>query len=452
MKKTLLIIIALISFIFSCKKDKIEIPLTDFAAIQARDTLVAGTLFGSSSYFTFKGEEMGFDYELCAKFAEEHDLELKIVTATSEPDLIQMLINGEIDLAAYRITIKNELKDQLLYISNEYINNQVLVQRASKQMINNVVDLIGKEVYVLPGTKYEERLINLNEEIGGGITITKANDTLAIDNLIEMVSTGAIDYTVAENDVALLNKTYFRNIDCKIAVSFNQRSAWAVPTTSPIFQQTINKWLAAKAEKIHYSKLYNKYFVRSKFFGERKIHIPKGAISPYDKLFKKYAERLGWDWMLLAAVSYSESKFDSSVVSWAGARGVMQLMPRTGRNFGLTDENISNPEANIDAATKYLKMLDRKYSKIADKDERIKFILASYNAGDGHISDAMALADKYGKNPHIWYDNVEQYMLLKSKKEYYADPLVKHGYFRGLQTHRYVREVLEKYEKYKKRK
>lgn len=451
MNKTLFLII-LTSIFFSCKKEKIDTPLSDFEAIQARDTLVAGTLYGSSSYFTFKGEEMGFDYELCAKFAEEQGLALKIVVAPSEPELIEMLKTGEIDLAAYRITITNALKNEIRYISNEYINNQVLVQRGSKEMISDVVDLIGKEVVVLPGTKYEERLHNLNDEIGGGIIIKQANDTVSIDNLIEMVSNGTIQYTVAENDVALLNKTYFQNIDCKIPISFNQRSAWAVPNTSPKFQETINKWLAIKAEKVFYSRLYDKYFVRSKFFGERKIHIPKGAISPYDKLFKKYAERLGWDWMMLAAVCYCESKFDSSVVSWAGARGVMQLMPRTARNYGLTETTVSNPEANIDAATRYIKSLDRNFRQITDKEERIKFILASYNAGDGHITDAMALAEKYGKNTHIWYDNVEEYMLLKSRKEYYADPVVKHGYFRAQQTYRYVRDVLGKYEKYKRRK
>jgi len=447
---TLLFLITLI--FFSCKKEKQVVPLSDLALIKARDTLVVGTLYGSSSYFTFKGEDMGFDYELCAKFAEDQGLALKVVVASSEPDLITMLKNGQVDLIAYRLSIRNDLKKDLLYTSNEYINNQVLIQRGSTKMISNVVDLIGKEVYVLPGTKYEERLVNLNAEIGGGIIIKKANDSLNVDNLIEMVSNGTIDYTVAENDVASLNKIYFQNIDCKIPVSFNQRSAWAVSKNSPLLQKAINKWLANEVEKAYSSDLYDKYFERSKFFGERKIHIPKGAVSPYDKLFKKYAKQLKWNWMLLAAQSYSESKFDSSAVSWSGARGLMQIMPRTAAIYGLDDTSVSNPEDNIEAATRYLKSIDACFCKVSDKEERLKFVLAAYNAGTGNVLDAMALAEKYGKNPYIWFDNAEECMLLKSRKEYYSDPVVKHGYFRGVQTYRYVRDVLARFEKYKKRK
>ncbi len=451
MRKIILVILTAV-LLLSCKKEKSTPLLCDFEKIIARDTLFVATLYGSSSYFTFKGQEMGFDYELCEKFAKEQGLAMVIRIASSEADLINLLKNNKVDLVAYRLTITNELKKDLLYIQNEYVNNQVLIQRGAKEMISSVVDLIGKEVYVLPNTKYEERLHNLNEEIGGGIIIKLAADTLTTDNLIEMVSNGTIQYTVAENDVALLNKTYYQNIDCKIPVSFNQRSAWAVSSNCPALQDTINSWFTERSEKIHYASLYNKYFVRSKFFGERKIHIPKGAISPYDMLFKKYAERIDWDWKLLVAQCHAESKFDSSAVSWAGARGVMQLMPRTGAAYGLTKTTISNPKANIDAATQYLQMLNRKYRRIEDKEERIKFILASYNAGAGHITDAMALAEKYGKNPHIWHGNVEDYMLLKSKKEYYTDPRVRHGYFRGTETYRYVREVLEKYEKYRHRK
>ena len=451
MRKVVLIFFIVV-MAFACKKAKQEINLCDYEAIIARDTLVAATLYGSSSYFTFKDEAMGFDYELCAQFAQAHNLVLKMIVASSEPELIELLKNDAVDLVAYRLSVRNELKSSLLYIDNEYINNQVLIQRNAKSMISSVVDLIGKELVVLPGTKYEERMHNLNDELGGGILIKQANDTLTIDNLIEMVSNGAIDYTVAENDIALLNKTYFHNLDCKISVSFNQRAAWAVPKSCPALKDTLNQWFASEGERKHYDALYNKYFVRSKFFSDRKIHIPKGAISPYDNLFKQYALLLGWDWELLAAQCYAESKFDSSAVSWAGARGVMQLMPRTAAGLGLNDSSVSNPAANIEAATRYIKILDRRFWKITDRQERIKFVLASYNAGDGHITDAMALAEKYGKNPHIWHDNVETYMLLKSQKEYYADPIVKHGYFRGKETSHYVREVQEKYEKYKRRK
>lgn len=438
-------------FISCGKKPEVQ-HVYDLAQIKAKDTLVVGTMYGSSTYFIFKGEEMGFDYELCARFAQDNGLVMKLKVAKTVPELVTLLNTGRVDMVAYRLAISNELKRKFIFADNEYINNQVLIQRSNRKSISNVVGLIGKEVYVNKGTKYEERLNNLNAELGGGIKIVPVSDSLNVDNLIELVSSGKIDYTVSENDVALLNKTYFRNLDCKIPVSFSQRSAWAVRRSCPKLAAAINEWYANKVEKAHYKYLYNKYFVQAKFFGDRKIKIPKGAISPYDKLFKLYAKDIKWDWPLLAAICYEESRFDSSVVSWVGARGLMQLMPRTASMFNLDETQIAQPEKNIATAVKYIAFLNENLKMIEDKEERLKFVLAAYNAGLSHILDAMALAKKYGKDDMIWYGNVQVYLELKSHKEYYNDPIVKSGYFRGIQTTKYVEDVLDTYDRYKRRK
>jgi len=453
MKKTgLFLFILLLVFCCACSKKKKAVPTFDYKQIQKRDTLIAATLYGSSSYFIFKGEEMGFDYELCERFAQEHGLVLKMVVANSQPELISLLEHKKVDLIAYRLSITNELKKKFNFTHNEYINNQVLVQRSSRKEISNVTELLGKEIYVNEGTKYEERLKNLNSELGGGIKIKTVDDSLTVDNLIEMVSNGSIEYTIAENDIALLNKTYFQNLDCKLPISFNQRSAWAVRKSTPQLAQAINSWFDSKIKDDYYNSLYNKYFIQAKFFGDRKVKIPKGAISPYDKLFKKYAKHIKWDWQLLAALSYEESRFDTSAVSWSGAQGLMQLVPRTYTVYGLTDKTITNAELNVEASAKYIKSLDQMFSYVRDKSERIKFILASYNAGPSHVLDAIALTEKYGKDKSVWYSNVEEYLLLESHREYYSDPVVKSGYFRGEQASNYVVGVLRTYEKYKKRK
>ena len=184
------------------------------------------------------------------------------------------------------------------------------------------------------------------------------------------------------------------------------------------------------------------------FFAQKKVRIPKGAISPFDHFFKKYAVEINWDWRLVAAVAFHESRFDSTQVSWAGAAGIMQLMPRTAANFGLSRRNIRNPEKNIEAGVQYIKSLNLSFRKVENKEERIKFILAAYNSGPAHILDAMALAKKYGKNPHIWYNNVEYFLIKKSEPEYYNDPVVKYGRFRGKETAAYVVNTLETFEKY----
>ena len=179
--------------------------------------------------------------------------------------------------------------------------------------------------------------------------------------------------------------------------------------------------------------------------------MKKGIISHYDEFFKENAELIGWDWKMLAAQGYVESNFNPQAVSWAGARGVMQLMPATARRYGLDDNNITNPECNIKAAAKLVSDLDKALTKyVPEQEERIKFILAAYNSGIAHIYDAIALARKFGKNPQIWNENVSEALLMKAYPEYYNDEVCKYGYFRGRQTVSYVSEVMRIYHLYKR--
>ncbi|MEG1998593.1 MAG: transglycosylase SLT domain-containing protein, partial [Bacteroidales bacterium] len=171
--------------------------------------------------------------------------------------------------------------------------------------------------------------------------------------------------------------------------------------------------------------------------------------SPFDNLFKRYSKDIGWDWRMLAAIAYYESKFDSTLVSWAGAKGLMQLMPKTAESFGDEGWNMQNNEHNVITATRNIAALNQSLSKIKDKNERIKFILAAYNSGIGHVFDAMALAEKYGKNPLVWDKNVAETILMKSKPEYFNDPVCKCGYFKGRETTDYVVRVIELFKYYK---
>lgn len=196
--------------------------------------------------------------------------------------------------------------------------------------------------------------------------------------------------------------------------------------------------------------LFRHYFETSKINRRKIIDLKKlryGHISEYDNLFKAYAKTIDWDWKLLAAQGYVESRFDPNATSWAGAKGLMQLMPGTARNYGLSPEEITNPEKNIEAATKSIRDLNKSLKKyVPDDAERIKFILAAYNSGIAHIYDAIALAKKYGKNPQIWHGNVSEALLMKSNPEFYNDDVCKYGYFRGKQTVSYVNEVSQTYD------
>lgn len=172
-----------------------------------------------------------------------------------------------------------------------------------------------------------------------------------------------------------------------------------------------------------------------------------GIISQYDDLFRKHASAVGLDWRLIAAVSFQESGFDPQATSWAGAKGLMQLMPGTAKGLGVDLSMIYDPNVNIEAGCHCLKKAYNTFNDIPDPQERMRFALAGYNGGSNHIRDAMALTQKYGQNPHVW-SHVSRYVLLLQQPEYYRDPVVKYGYMRGSETEAYVDRIIDRWQQY----
>lgn len=445
-----LLVIAFITIPFIINRDEeVEIIHDDLEQIIEDGELIVLTINSYASYFNYREVPMGFQYELAQGFAKSLGVELKVKVLNSEVELVNALLNGEGDLIAYNLAITNDRKKELIYCGKENISHQVLVQRNGKELLRDVTQLVGKEVYVMPG-KYEERLDNLNNELGGGIIIKEVSqDSITNEDLIEMVAKGKIDYTVTNNELAKINKTYNPNINISLEISFDQRSAWAVRKTSPKLAEAADKWHRENINSAEFEASARRYFELNKHTPQGSIlSLKDGRISYYDDLFRKYASQINWDWRLLAALVYTESNFNPSAVSWAGARGLMQLMPSTARAFGVPAGMESDPEQSIKGGVRYIADLQKIFSKIEDKKERIMFVLASYNAGIGHVFDAMALADKYGKDKYVWNGNVAVYMLLKNREEYYKDPVCKNGYFRGTETYNFVRDVLARADMY----
>lgn len=453
----LLTIFLIIFSLMSCKKGhqaQQNNAVYDLPQIKDNGELVVLTLYSSTSYFIYRGQEMGFQYELSQQFAKSLGLKLKVKVAKNIPELVKKLKNGEGDMIAYSLPITKMMRDSLTYCGLEVITHQVVVQRNDDKTepLTNVTQLIGKDIYVKPG-KYYDRLVNLDKELGGGIKIHKVdNDSVTMEDLISQVSDGKISYTVCDNDLARLNATYYSNINIKLTVSFDQRSSWAVRNDCPTLAKVANEWYKKSITSSDYIASTKRYFETRKIMVHSPIlSIQTGKISVYDKLFKKYAPNIGWDWRLLASLAYNESNFDPQAVSWAGARGLMQLMPATARAMGLPAGQEKDPEESVKAAVKYIESISKSLSMISSKNERQNFILAAYNAGLGHIYDAMALADKFGKNKFVWYNNVEHFILLKSNEEYFTDPVCKNGYFRGIETYNFVRDINTRYKVYKKK-
>lgn len=401
---------------------------------------------------------MGYEYDRIKQFAKDNGIEISLTTASNFNSMMSLLDSGKVDIIAYEVPVTAEYRTKVIHCGEDNVTYQVLVQpkNTGANFINDVTDLVGKDVYVESDSKYQHRLENLNKELGGGINIhTIDMDTLITEDLIQMVAQKEIPLTIVDSDVAKLNQTYFKNIDVSLKVSFEQKSSWAVSKKNQWLADSINKWSEIAEKRDDYKDIHKRYFELSKInekIEAGKIMIGNGRISHFDDFFRRYSNEIGWDWRLLAAQAYVESGFDTTAVSWAGARGLMQLMPRTATTFGLPLNRVNDPELNIAAAVKAIKSIDKSLKpKVNDPTERQKFVLASYNSGIAHIYDAIALASKYGKNPQKWSDNVRDAVMMKSRPEYYNDPVVKYGYFRGTQTIEYVDKVLRVYNIYKEK-
>lgn len=225
---------------------------------------------------------------------------------------------------------------------------------------------------------------------------------------------------------------------------------WAVAQGNSELAAALNGWYK---KNMMADAVKEESFALSTKSVTRKVYSPMlnragGVISRYDHLFQQYASLARWDWRLVAAQCYQESTFDPQARSWAGACGLMQIMPSTADMLGLAFSDIFDPEKNIAAACKYLGQLNGKFSDVGSREERTKFILASYNGGFYHIRDAMALAEKYGKNKYSWAD-VSHYVLGLQSPQYYNDPVVKNGYMRGSETVGYVERIMGRYADYR---
>lgn len=439
---------------------QVEIDLDDILERGYLNALVDNNSF---SYFIYKGHPMGYEYELLQLLAKHLNVSLKIKVTSGVERAFEQLNTGEGDIIAFPLTITKPRREIVNFTRPHFNTYQVLVQRKPKNWRNLTLDqindslirepseLIGKQIYVIEGTSHELHLNNLSEELGGDILIKNDTLTSESESLIRRVALGEIDYTVADHTMARVNSAYYPNLDVSTVLSTPQQIAWALRKNSPKLMEVIDKWLLEIKQQPTFMVIYNRYFKspRTSLAHRQSDYSSLGGnkLSPYDDLIKAGADKLGWDWRLLAAVVYQESKFNATDESWAGARGLMQLMPETAKRFGATDLN--DPKQSLKAGVNYLMYLEKYWTKrIADQEERLKFVLASYNAGLSHILDARKLCKKYEKDEAKWSD-VEYFLLKKSDPKYYRDPLVTAGYCKCEEPVNYVVEVLERFEEYK---
>ncbi len=451
---------------YNSEEDQVAIPAPiDFGLekIKERGKIIALIDNNSFSYFLYKGKPMGFEYELLKMLAEELKVELEIKIVKDIDKMFRMLNEGEGDIIAHNLTVTKERKQFVEFTKPLVLTKQVLVQRKPNgwrqmkvhnikdKLIESPLELVGKDVVVRKNSSFSRRLENLSDEIGGDINIIEADADVETDELIMRVVEGEIQYTVADKNVATIIANEIPDIDIKVELSTSQMIAWAVRKNATDLLETINSFIKRKKQQPTFNVLYKKYFnsVNRKDVKKLLYSYYEKKISSYDEILKASADSLNWDWLLLASMAYQESRFDPNAKSWVGARGLMQVMPATAKGFGYSGESLYDPKQNVQMATEYIQRLDKMWAKtVKDSVQRIKFVLASYNVGPGHVIDARNLAKKYNKNSTVWDENVEVMLLKKAYKKYYTDPSVKHGYCRCYEPYNYVREIFQRYRSY----
>ena len=316
------------------------------------------------------------------------------------------------------------------------------------RLVSRPAELAGQPVHLNKLSPYRRRLLELNTGLADDIEVVEVDEST--DKLIERLAQGEIAYTVAAENVAALRTGEYSNLLIRPLIGPPQPVVWALRKSSPELHEALNRWLAEQRESGLLETLYRKYFLDRRGYRKRVesryLTAETGRLSPYDEMFREHSRIPRWDWRLIAAQSYQESRFNPRARSWAGAIGLMQIMPRTARELHVDPDD---PEQSVKGACRYLSRLDEAWQEsVARQEERIKFTLASYNVGLGHVQDAVRLAQKNGDDAASWED-VAYWLIRKSKRDVYNDPSCKYGFARGTEPVGYVDTILGRWDHYR---
>lgn len=449
----------------------------DLPQIAEDRTLKVLFTFNSTGYFIYRGEPMGYEYELLSRFAGDSKLRLKPIVARDSRHLFEKLNQGEADVVAAQLAASPTEKEVLM-TDPLYSTPPVVVQRRGAppeagtsptvkdaiareeretdpaeitiraRLVSRPSELAGQPVHLTRVSPYRRRLLELNTELPDDIEVVEVDEST--DKLIEQLAHGEIAYTVAAENVAALRTGEYTNLVIRPRIGPPQPVVWALRRSSPGLHAALNRWLAEQRESGLLNLLYHKYFLDRRGYRKRVesryLTTETGRLSPYDEVFREHSRIPRWDWRLIAAQSYQESRFNPRARSWAGAIGLMQIMPRTARELRVDPDD---PEQSVEGACRYLGRLDKAWQEtVRRQEERIKFTLASYNVGLGHVQDAVRLAQKNGDDAAAWED-VAYWLMRKSKRDVYNDPICKHGFARGAEPVGYVDTILSRWDHYR---
>ncbi len=420
----------------------------DLPGIKERKSLRVLTRNSGATYFVYRGQLLGFEYELAERFAKSHGLYLELVVPPTRAALIPWLREGRGDLIAASLTPTREREVQGVAFSAPYKwTREVVVARKDDASVRSRADLTGRRIVVRRSSSYWERAMSLRAE-GIDVDVIAAPEELETEEIIARVERGEYDLTIADSHILDIELAWRSQVKAAFSLSSKLGHRWLVRQENEALLSAVNEFIAREIRSKGIGRILERYFTNPwrirRYLRNRLLN--SGTISPYDATIKRQAAEVGIDWLLIASQMYQESRFDPNALSPAGALGLMQFMPRTAKKYDLPDR--ADPEASIRAGVRYMADLrDDEFGDLA-VDERLWFALATYNAGPEHVSDARQLARELGLNPNLWFGHVEETIQLLARRQYYRR--ARYGYCRGSEPYAYVREIRARYEAYRR--
>ena len=405
-------------------------------------------------YFVFGGESYGYQYDLFKAFADHLGVELQVVRSERPSEYDAMLADGRADI----VTALSDHAAEIAAASAIPIYHTSYVLLAGKRKADEIRK--KKRFELIPCIREGKVLIS------SGFKSTRAYSML-LDSLsrtaevyvssrnsfelIGALGDGRYDYLICEMSEAQLGCAFQKNVAQIYRFAEPVALSAVVSPQDTSLRSDFEAWLSHFRNSGEYAMLNYLYFEKGivrQMLGRGLSAARGGGISVYDELFKEVCEREGYDWRLMSAIAYSESRFNPMLVSSKGACGLMQVMPRVARQLGFKG-SVMDPASNILLAAKVLGKIEKSldFGPSASEMDRLRIVLACYNGGIGHVIDARNLARKYGGDPDSWTD-VSHYLTLKSDPAYAEDEIVRHGRVVGRQTLAFVDGVIDRYKTY----
>lgn len=431
----------------------------DLDAIRARGSLRVLTLNNPVNYFLYRGRMMGFDYELAKLAAARLDLRLEMVVPPRRDLLFDWLLEGRGDIIAATLSVTPEHQSAVVFSRPYLFVDELVVQAAEDEPLTSLYELEGRRIHAWASSSHYQTLSSL-QDVVGPFEIAAIPEDVNFEATLDRVASS--EYPLAVVDSHIMEAELRFRDDVSVAlplrdprepgpeehsvVARDRAVAFAMRPHNPELTEFVNGFVDDMRGSLDYGIIRNRYFEGNQRLARVKARraAVSGRLSPYDEIFQRYSMRYDLDWRLMVAQAYQESGFDPNAESWAGALGLFQVLPATALELGF--EDLHDPDTGIHAGIKYMNLLLERFDKRIPLKHRMRFALAAYNAGWGHVDDARRLAEEKGWDRNKWFGHTERAMLLLRDPQYYRHS--RHGYVRGFEPVNYVSQIQNRYDHY----